>query len=71
MIITRANAQDSSESISKGTITAYFIKFMNVLPDILDLNEDLKGSYLVMDNCTILKSKPMMRKIESRSYKLM
>jgi hypothetical protein len=67
-----SSAQDSSESISKGTITAHFIKFMNVLLDIMDLNEDLKGNYLVMDNCTIHKSKPMMmRKIESRGYKLM
>lgn len=64
-------AQDSSESISKGTTTAHFIKFMNVLLDILNLNEDLKGSYLVMDNCTIHKSKPMMRKIKSCGYKLM
>ncbi|KAG1473040.1 hypothetical protein G6F56_001176 [Rhizopus delemar] len=65
------SAQDSSESISKGTTTAHFIKFMNVLLDILDLDEDLKGSYLVMDNCTIHKSKPMMREIESRGYKPM
>ncbi|ORE05620.1 hypothetical protein BCV72DRAFT_136170 [Rhizopus microsporus var. microsporus] len=65
-----SNAQDSSESISKGTTTAHFIKFMNILLCILDLNEDLKESYLVMDNCTIHRSKPMMRKIESRGYKL-
>ena len=63
------NAQDSSESISKGTTTAYFIKFMNVLLDILDLNEDLKGGYLVMDNCTIHRPKPM-RKIECHGYEL-
>lgn len=37
----------------------------------MDLNEDLKESYLVMNNCTIHKSKPMMRKIESFGYKLM
>ncbi|RCH95611.1 hypothetical protein CU097_013202 [Rhizopus azygosporus] len=66
-----SSAQDSSESISKGTTTAHFIKFMNVLLDILNLNEYLKESYLVMDNCTIHKSKPMMRKIKSRGYKLM
>ncbi|KAG1376531.1 hypothetical protein G6F61_007518 [Rhizopus arrhizus] len=66
-----SSAQDSSESILKGTTTVHFIKFMNVLLDIMDLNEDLKENYLVMDNCTIHKSKPMMRKIESRGYKLM
>ncbi|KAI9473494.1 MAG: hypothetical protein EXX96DRAFT_488862, partial [Benjaminiella poitrasii] len=62
---SESSAQDSSELISKGTTTAHFIKFMNVLLDILDLNEDLKGSYLVMDNCTIHKSKPMVRKTET------
>ncbi|KAI8883625.1 hypothetical protein K501DRAFT_155799, partial [Backusella circina FSU 941] len=68
---SESSAQDNSESISKGTITVHFIKFMNVLLDILNLNEDLKRSYLVMDNCTIHKSKPMMRKFESCGYKLM
>ncbi|KAI9252797.1 hypothetical protein EDC94DRAFT_488034, partial [Helicostylum pulchrum] len=48
--------QDSSESISKDTATAHFIRFMNALLDIMDLNEDLKGNYLAIDNCTIHKS---------------
>jgi hypothetical protein len=43
---------------SKGTTTAHFIKFMNELLDIMDMDEGLKGSYLVMDNCTIHKSHP-------------
>ncbi|KAL0089200.1 hypothetical protein F4703DRAFT_1712530, partial [Phycomyces blakesleeanus] len=51
-------------SISKGMTTVHFVKFMNVLFDITDLNEYLKGNYLVIDNCTIRKSKLMMRKIE-------
>ncbi|KAI9486389.1 MAG: hypothetical protein EXX96DRAFT_646212 [Benjaminiella poitrasii] len=37
----KSDAQDSSESISKGTTTAHFIKFMNVLLDIMGLNEGL------------------------------
>jgi transposase len=44
---------------------------MNELLDIMDLNENLKGYYLVMDNCTIHKSHPMIRKIESRGYRVM
>ncbi|KAG1468110.1 hypothetical protein G6F56_004029 [Rhizopus delemar] len=31
-----------------------------------DEDESLKGSYLVMDNASIHKSKPMTRKIEAR-----
>jgi hypothetical protein len=36
---------------------------MNVLLDIMGLNEDIKENYLVIDNCTIHKSKHMMREI--------
>ncbi|CEI98953.1 hypothetical protein RMCBS344292_13048 [Rhizopus microsporus] len=50
----------------KGTTTAHFIKFVNELLDIMDEGESLKGSYLVMDNASIHKSKPMIRKIEAR-----
>nr|CEG67169.1 hypothetical protein RMATCC62417_03636 [Rhizopus microsporus]CEG67172.1 hypothetical protein RMATCC62417_03639 [Rhizopus microsporus] len=49
----------------KGTTTAHFIKFVNGLLDIMDTDRNLLGSYLVMDNCTIHKSHPMIRKIES------
>jgi hypothetical protein len=54
---------------SKGTTTAHFIKFINELLNIMDEDESLKGSYLVMDNTSIQKSKPMIRKIEARGYK--
>ena len=50
---------------------AHFIKFMNELLDIMDMDEGLKGSYLVMDNCTVHKSHPMIRKIEGRGYRVM
>lgn len=68
------NKQDDGESNKpppKGTTTAHFIKFMNELLDIMDSDEILKGSYFVMDNCTIRKSHPMIRKIEGRGYKVM
>ncbi|EIE82436.1 hypothetical protein RO3G_07141 [Rhizopus delemar RA 99-880] len=55
----------------KGIITASFIKFVNELLDIMDKDESLKGSYLVMDNTSIHKSKPMTRKIEARGYRVM
>lgn len=56
---------------SKGTTTAHFIKFMNELLNIMDLDETFKGSYIVMDNASIHKFKPMLRKIESKGYKVM
>jgi hypothetical protein len=56
---------------TKGTTTAHFVKFMNELLDIMDTDKSLAGSYLVMDNCTIHKLHPMIRKIESRGYRVM
>ncbi|KAG0735409.1 hypothetical protein G6F57_014291 [Rhizopus arrhizus] len=55
----------------KGATTAHFIKFMNELLDVMDLDETFKGSYIVMDNASIHKSKPMLQKIESKGYKVM
>ncbi|CEP13855.1 hypothetical protein [Parasitella parasitica] len=72
--VEAGNQQDDRESNkapSKGTTTAHFIKFMNELLDIMDSDENFKGSYFVMDNCTIHKSHPMKRKIEGRGYKVM
>ncbi|KAG1396024.1 hypothetical protein G6F60_009883 [Rhizopus arrhizus] len=63
--------KEANKTPSKGTTTAHFIKFMNELLDIMDIDESLKGSYLVMDNCTIHKSHPMIRKIEGRGYRVM
>lgn len=37
----------------------------------MNLDEAFKGSYIFMDNAFIHKSKPMLRKIESISYKVM
>ncbi|KAG1040302.1 hypothetical protein G6F43_012308 [Rhizopus delemar] len=37
----------------------------------MDLDETFKGSYIVMDNASIRKSKPMFRKVESKGYKVM
>ncbi|CEI97644.1 hypothetical protein RMCBS344292_11774 [Rhizopus microsporus] len=37
----------------------------------MDEDQSLKGSYLVMDNASIHKSKPMIRKVEARGYRVM
>ncbi|CEG73043.1 hypothetical protein RMATCC62417_08501 [Rhizopus microsporus] len=62
---------ENSKPVAKGTATAHFVKFMNEFLDIMDADESLMDSYFVMDSCTIHKSHPMMRKIESRGYILM
>lgn len=69
--IAEGNADENNKPIARGTTTAHFVKFMNELLDVMDLDESLKGSYLVMDNCSIHNSKPMIRKIESRGYRVM
>lgn len=37
----------------------------------MDLDGNMKGYYLVMDNASIHKSQPMQRKIEKRGYNIM
>ena len=69
--LTTLMTKESNKSLPKDTTTAHFIKFMNELLDIMDLDKNLKGSYFVMYNCTIHKSYPMIRKIESRGYRVM
>jgi transposase len=44
---------------------------MNELLDIMDMDESLMGSYLVMDNFTIDKPHSLIRKVESRGYRVM
>jgi hypothetical protein len=59
--------REANKPLSKGTTTAHFIKFMNELLDIMDMDESLKGTYLVMDNCTIHKSHPMVKKLRAEA----
>ncbi|KAG1474713.1 hypothetical protein G6F56_000181 [Rhizopus delemar] len=77
-IVTEVDVKDpefeyhtDNKPVAKGTTTAHFVKFMNALLDIIDLNKNLKGNYIVMDNASIHKSKLMIRKIERRGYKVM
>ncbi|KAG1169111.1 hypothetical protein G6F36_012123 [Rhizopus arrhizus] len=64
-------SSENKTNFPKGTTTAHFIKFINELLDVMDLDESPKGCYLVLDNASIHKSQPMIRKIEKRGYKLM
>lgn len=44
---------------------------MNELLAIMDLDQTFKGNYIVIDNASIHKFKPMIRNIESKGYKVM
>lgn len=61
------NNDMSNKPVAKGTTTAHFVKFINDLLDIMDMDDGMKGRYLVLDN----KSKLMIHKIESRGYRAM
>ncbi|KAG1054893.1 hypothetical protein G6F43_003114 [Rhizopus delemar] len=69
--IKENNAIENNKPVAKGTTTAHFVKFMNELLNIMNMNESLMGSYLVMNSCATHKSHPMIRKIESRGYRVM
>ncbi|ORE11556.1 hypothetical protein BCV72DRAFT_324490, partial [Rhizopus microsporus var. microsporus] len=57
--------------VPKGTTTVHSTKFVNEFFDIMNEDEYLKDSYLVMDNASIHKSKPIIRKIKVKGYRIM
>ena len=64
-------AIENNKPVAKGTTTAHFVRFTSELLGIKDMDEGLMVSYLVMYYCTIHNSHPMIRKIESRGYRVM
>lgn len=54
---------ENNKPITKGTTTPHFVKFMNELLDIMDMD----GGLIATDNSTIHKSHSMIREIESRA----
>lgn len=61
----------NNKPVPKGTTIVRFVKFMSEHLDIMDLDRNLIGSYLVMDSCSIHKLHPVFRKIENRGYRVM
>jgi hypothetical protein len=49
-----------NKPIAKCTTIAHFVKFTDTLLDIMELEENLKGNYIVMDNASIHKSKSLI-----------
>lgn len=43
--ILEGNTDGSSKNGPRGTITAHFVKFMNELLEVMDVDEDLKSIY--------------------------
>lgn len=39
----------SNKPVAKGTTTAHFAKFINELLDIMDMDDGMKGRYLVLE----------------------
>jgi transposase len=68
--IMERTTTENIKPIAKSKTTAHFVKFLNKLLNVMGKDENLIGSYLVMDNCTIHKSHSMIRKIESRDYRV-
>lgn len=52
-----------NSSVSKGTTTAHFVKFINELLDKMIVIKIFKGNYTVMDNASIHKYRPLVQKI--------
>lgn len=65
----KANPKNDIATASKDINTVLFVKFLNLFFDMMNFDESLKGNYVAMDNCTIHKPKPTIRKIESMEYK--
>ncbi|KAG1149536.1 hypothetical protein G6F37_002681 [Rhizopus arrhizus] len=68
--VEESTAIENNKSVAKGTTTAHFVRLINELLDIMNMDESLMGSYLAMYYSTIHKSHPMIRKIESRDYRV-
>ena len=69
--VEKSIAIENNKPVAKGKATVHFVTSISELLDIMDMDKSLTGSYLVMDYCTIHKSHPMIRKIESRGYRVM
>jgi hypothetical protein len=68
--VEESTSVENNKPVAKGTTTAHFVRFINELLDIMDMDKSLMGKYLVIDYYTIHKSHPKVKKIESRGYRV-
>ena len=66
-----STAIENNKPVAKDTATAHFVRSISELLDIMDIDESLMGSYPVINYCTIHKPHPMIRKNDSRGYRVM
>ncbi|KAG0862355.1 hypothetical protein G6F16_012592 [Rhizopus arrhizus] len=69
--VEESTAIENNKPVAKGTTTVHFVRFVSELLDIMNMDESLMDDYLVMNYCTIHKPHPMIRKMESRGYRVM
>jgi hypothetical protein len=69
--VEESTAIENNKLVAKGTTTAHFVRSISELIDIMDMDKSLMGSYLVINYCTIHNSHPMIRKNDSRGYRVM
>lgn len=69
----KESLQKAKLRVKSGRYHHWRAKFKNQLLDIIDMDQSLTGSYLVMDDCTIHESHPhpLMRKSKSRGYRVL
>jgi hypothetical protein len=61
--VKESTAIENNKPVVKGTTTAHFVRLISELLDIMNMDESLIGSYLVIYYCTIHKSHPLIRKL--------
>ncbi|KAG0933992.1 hypothetical protein G6F57_009403 [Rhizopus arrhizus] len=66
--VEKSTAIENHKPVAKGTTTAHFVRFINELLDIMDMDESLMDRYLVMDYCIIHQKK--LSKSENDSFEL-
>ena len=60
----------SNKPIPKGTTTAHFVKFINELLDIMDMDESMKGHYLVLAMHQFISLSPWFAKSKAEAIGL-
>jgi transposase len=64
----KINDSKQKAPLRKGTTTYHIVKFMEVVMDVLD-RHNMKGMFIVMDNCKIHHSRFVVDLMKERGYK--
>ncbi|KAG1517120.1 hypothetical protein G6F53_001623 [Rhizopus delemar] len=64
--VEESNAIENNKSVAKGTATAHFIRFINELLDIMNMDESLMGSYLGGNSTRLKDTTKSYRRLMSK-----